>query len=74
MKHRCRYKIIGTAKIGDFIQCDLICRKCGKVGTVYAYDDYEKQIYSRVAKGKYFNIPYKCVLNEKQFIEFSKIK
>lgn len=77
MRHRHRYKIIGTSRInvGEkypdiWIQVDIICAKCDKVGTVYVYDEYENKIYNQASKGKYFHVPRKCCLNEKVFIEY----
>ena len=67
--HRHRYKIIGTGFIRDMktIQCDLICPKCGKKGTVYVNEKFEDRIIHQASKGKYFRIPIDFVLTEKEW-------
>ena len=79
MKHRCKYKIIGTSWINadavvvdGWVQVDLVCKKCGKTGTVYVWDDYEDKIHKQASKGKDFRVPIKCCLSEKQFINYIK--
>lgn len=69
-RHRCRYKIIGTAFMSEshMIMCDLLCPKCGKVGTVYVHDLYKAKILKLAEKGKYFNLPSKVVFTEREFI------
>lgn len=69
-KHRCRYKIIGTAFMSEshMIMCDLICPKCGKIGTVYVPDLYKEKIWRSIHKGKYFRLPSEDVYTEREFI------
>ena len=47
------------------IMCDLLCPKCGKVGTVYVHDLYKAKILKLAEKGKYFNLPSKVVFTER---------
>ena len=69
LKHRCRYKIIGTGIIADdiFIETDLICPKCGKTGTVYVNNMCEKKLIKQASNGKYFNIHRDFILTDKQW-------
>ena len=69
-RHRCRYKIIGTAFMGEshMVMCDLLCPKCGKVSTVYVPDSYRAKILKLAEKGKYFNLPSKVDFTEREFI------
>lgn len=62
-KHRCRYKVMGTGHgfgKGDetnVVEVDLICPKCGKVGTILASSRHEKEILRCASRDKYLKIP-----------------
>lgn len=72
MKKRCihDYALIGTGILNNgYIQCDIVCTKCGKHGTVYAHDDLEKKILKIASsKNKKFRgIPKDVLLSEKLY-------
>ena len=63
MKHRHRYKIIGTFPwIHTFtgIHCgicaDIVCN-CGRSGTVYIDQKYEKMVLNQAVRNKFLRIP-----------------
>lgn len=73
MKHKHKYKIIGTFVVPEFIAVDVVCFKCGKPNIYYVYDDYEKQIYKQAIRGKYLKVPKECVLTKKQYKDYLSI-
>lgn len=66
------YLIIGTGFVPEFIETDIVCKKCGKSGTIYIYDDLKKQIVQIASKHKVLRISPKYTLTKKQYKKFIK--